>query len=205
MTEQQEVTVKEYDYDEEFRHLGYTASIVGKSSSALRDLSSIAQRAKHVFFHKHSLRDSGASIVKSCIVPKIVYPCAFAKATHHEIANIEAKYGDIVRRSVGVALGFPWEVLCGSPEYDGIGMTRLSTEVTKARLRQFQSLICSKINEERLLAFSMLWLAQRWCGSSTPVTMISSTELNLFQPLDATAPQAAHMLHERAARRPHAG
>ena len=59
---QQEVAVKEYDYDEEFRHLGYTASIIGKSSTALRELSNIAQRAKHVFFRKHSLRDTGVRI-----------------------------------------------------------------------------------------------------------------------------------------------
>ena len=39
-------------------------------------------------------------------------------------------------------------------------------------------------------------LAQRWCGSSTPVNILSADELHLLKPLDATAPQAVHMFHE---------
>ena len=42
---------------------------------------------------------------------------------------------------MGVAQGFPWEVLSGSPEFDGLSALRLTTEVTKARLRQFQSMM----------------------------------------------------------------
>ena len=34
-------------------------------------------------------------------------------------------------------------VLSGSLEYDGLGALQLATEVTKARLRQFQSMITS--------------------------------------------------------------
>ena len=43
---------------------------------------------------------------------------------------------------------------------------------------------------------AMVSLAQRWCGSSTPVNMLSTDELHLLEPLDAAPPQAAHMFHE---------
>ena len=43
---------------------------------------------------------------------------------------------------------------------------------------------------------AMVSLEQRWCGSSTPVNMLSTDELHLLEPLDATAPLAAHMFHE---------
>jgi hypothetical protein len=52
---------------------------------------------------------------------------------------------------MGGAQGFPWEVLSGSPEFDGLGAVRLTTEVTKARLRQFQSLISSTYESETSL------------------------------------------------------
>ena len=58
----------------------------------------------------------------------------------------------MIRRSIGVAQGFPWEVLSGSPEFDGLGALRLITEVTKARLGQFQSMISSTYDYETSLA-----------------------------------------------------
>ena len=73
-------THKEYDYDEEFRHLGYSASIIGSSAAAETELAKIAKRATTVFMCKPGLRDCGANIVASVIVPKVVYPLAFAKA-----------------------------------------------------------------------------------------------------------------------------
>jgi len=86
---------------------------------------------------KPGLRDCGANIVASVIVPKVVYPLAFAKARKQAVEVTESGYGSMLRRSMGVAQGFPWEVLSGSPEFDGLGALRLATEVTKARLRQF--------------------------------------------------------------------
>ena len=94
------------------------------------------------------------------------------------------------------AKGFPWNVLSGSLEYDGLGGLQLATEVTKARLRQFQSMITSSAAADCSVAMAMVSLAQRWCGSSKPVNMLSTDELHLLEPLDATAPQAAHMFHE---------
>ena len=43
---------------------------------------------------------------------------------------------------------------------------------------------------------AMASLAQRWCGSSTPVNMLGTDELHLLEPLDATAPLVAQMFHE---------
>ena len=42
----------------------------------------------------------------------------------------------------------------------------------------------------------MVRLSQRWCGASTPVNMLHADDLELFYPLDSSAPQAAHMLNE---------
>ena len=110
------------------------ASVVGTQ------LAKIAKRATTAFMCKPGLRDCGANIVASVIVPKVVYPLAFAKARKKAVETIESGYGSMFRRSIGVTQGFPWEVLSGSPEFDGLGALRLTTEVTKARLRQFQSL-----------------------------------------------------------------
>ena len=52
------------------------------------------------------------------------------------VEETERGYGDIIRQSLGVARGLPWNVLAGSLEYDGLGAFQLATEVTKARLRQ---------------------------------------------------------------------
>ena len=57
-------------------------------------------------------------------------------------------------------------------------------------------MITSSAAADCSVAMAMVSLAQRWCGSSTPVNMLSTDELHLLGPLDATAPQAAHMFHE---------
>ena len=100
---------------------------------------------------KSGLRDCGAKIVASVIGPKVVCPLAFAKARKNAVETIESGYGRMLRRSIGVAQGFPWEVLSGSLEFDGLGVLRLTTEVTKARLRQFQSLISSTLTRKPAL------------------------------------------------------
>ena len=46
------------------------------------------------------------------------------------------------------------------------------------------------------MAVSRFYVAQRWCGASIPVNMLRAGDLRPLQPLDTTAPQAAHMLHE---------
>ena len=126
------------------------------------ELAKIAKRATTVFMCKPGLSDCGANIVASVIVPTVVYPLAFAKARKKAVETIESGYGNVLRRSMGVAQGFPWEVLSGSPEFDGLGALRLTTEVTKARLRQFQSLISSTYDSETSLAMGML---QIWHNS----------------------------------------
>ena len=87
-------------------------------------------------------------------------------------------------------------MLSGSLEYDGLGFLQLATEVTEARLCQFQSMITSSAAADCSVAMAMVGLAQRWCGSSTPVSMLSTDELHLLEPLDAAPPQAAHVFHE---------
>ena len=131
----------------------------------------------------------------SVIVPKVVCPLAFArpfaKARKKAVEAIEPGYGSMLGRSMRVAQGFPWEVLSGSPEFDGLGALRLATEVTKARLCQFQSMISSTYyDSETSLAMGMLRVAQRWGGGlSHPVNMMDTKHLRLLQPVDSTAPQ----------------
>ena len=79
VVERKSTVVQEYDYDEEFRHLGYSASTIGSSPAAETELAKIAKRATTVFMCKPGLRDCGANIVASVIGPKVVYPLAFAK------------------------------------------------------------------------------------------------------------------------------
>ena len=102
----------------------------------------------------------------------------------------------MVRRSIGVAKGFPWNVLSGAPKYDGLVVPPLATEVTKARLRQYQSMISSGINSEHLVANGMMHLAQRWCGTRQPVNMLNTDDIDYLLPVDDSAPQAVHLVYE---------
>ena len=102
----------------------------------------------------------------------------------------------MLRHSMSVAQGSTWGVLAGAAEYDGLGANRLTTKVTKTRLRLFQSLTVSRFASENELSLAMVCLAQRWCGASTPVNMLHSKDLRLLLPLNDEAPQAAHMFHE---------
>ena len=135
IAERKPMVVEEYDFGEEFRHLGYTASVISSSAAAETELERIAKRATTVFMCKPGLRDCGFNIVASVIGPKVVHPPAFAKTLKTNVETIESGYGNMLRRSIGVAQGFPREVLSGSPEFDGLGALRLTTEVMKARLR----------------------------------------------------------------------
>ena len=75
------------------------------------------------------------------------------------------------------------------------GYSRLTTEVTKGRLRLFQSMAVSKFATENDLGRAMAHLAQRWAGSSTPVNMMHVDDLRLLLPLDGSAPQSAPMFY----------
>ena len=82
------------------------------------------------------------------------------------------------------------------PEFDGLGALRLTTEVTKARLHQLQSMISSAYDSETSLAMGMLRMAQRWCGLSHLVNMMNTSQLRLLRPVDSIAPQAVRLIAE---------
>ena len=170
--------------------------MIGSSAAAETDPAKIFKRAITMFMCKPGLRDCGANILASVIGPKVVHPLTFAKAQKKAVETIEPGYGNMLRRSIGVAQGFPWEVLSGSPEFDGLGALRLTTEVTKTRLRQFQPMISSAYDSDTSLAMGMLRMAQRWCGLSQPVNMMNTSQLRLLQPVDSTAPQAVQLIAE---------
>ena len=135
--------VKQLDHDEEFRHLGYTASLRGTSIKAMDALRTIARRMTFVFQSRPSLRDCGASIVQSVLLLKLVCMLAYAKATAAQLLEIEQSYSLVLRHSLSCDASFPWDVLTGAEEQDGLGAVRLATEVTKARLRHCQAIATS--------------------------------------------------------------
>ena len=53
------VRVVEYDHDDEFHHLGYTASLTGRSRTAEKSLTALTRRAARVFATKPKRRDCG--------------------------------------------------------------------------------------------------------------------------------------------------
>ena len=102
----------------------------------------------------------------------------------------------MIKRSLGVASSFPNDAFHAAIEHDGHGVPRLLDEVTKTRLRHFQSMISSRNSAERQLAKASLHIAQRWFGHSEPVTAPAARLTHLFESVDARAPQVAHMMHE---------
>ena len=97
------VRVVEYDHDDEFRHLGYTASLTACSRTEETALTKLTRRAAKNFAAKPNLRDCDVSIVASVLVPKTVYHFTFGKATVAAVEETERGYGDIIRQPLGVA------------------------------------------------------------------------------------------------------
>ena len=101
IAEQQPLVIQEYDYDdEEFRHLGYTAPLVGSSKKPMGKLTEIARRATSAFLHKPNLRFCGASIATSVLQPKFVYQIAFAKEPASVVCVTESAHGAMLRHSI---------------------------------------------------------------------------------------------------------
>ena len=186
--------VRQLDYDEEFRHLGYTASLWGTSNKAMDVLRAVARRMTSVFQSRPSLRDCGASIAQSALLPKLVYMLAYAKATAAQLLEIEQSYSLMLRHSLSCDASFPWDVLTGAEEQDGLGAVRLATEVTKARLRHCQAIATSPTAGENVMVLALVRSTQRWAGSRQPANVLSQDQVSLFEPLDSTAPAGAHLL-----------
>ena len=149
-----------------------------------------------MFQRKPSLRHGGASIMTSVLRPKLVYALTFSKSPASVVDDPEGAWRVVLRNSLSMAKGFPWDVLAGAPEYEGLGYSRLTTEVTEGRLRLFQNMAVSRFATENDLGRAMTHLAQRWVGSSTPVNMMHVDDLRLLLPLDGSTPQSAHILYE---------
>ena len=123
----------------------------------------LTRRTARIFATKPNLRDCCVSIVPSVLVLKTVCHFAFGKATVAAVEETERGYGCIIRESLGVARGVPWNVLAGSLGYNGLRPLQLAAGVTKARLRQFQLMITSSASADCSVAMAMVSLAQRWC------------------------------------------
>ena len=174
--EQEAKVIKEYDHDEEFKHLGYSASLLGGSTAATAGMLRTMRRAANAFQRKPSLCHCGASIMTSVLRPELVYALTFSKSLASVVNDLEGAFGVVLRNSLSVANGFPWDVLAGAPEYEGLGYSRFATESDLGR--------------------AMTHLSQRWAGSSTPVNMIHVDDPRLLLPLDSSAPQPAYLFYE---------
>ena len=117
--------MQQLDYDKEFRYLGYTASLWGMSDVAMNALRAVARRMNFVFQSRPSLRDCGASAVQSALLPKLVYMLAYAKATAAQLLEIEQSHSLMLRHSLSCDASFPWDILTGATEQDGLGAVRL--------------------------------------------------------------------------------
>ena len=188
--------VRQLDCDEEFRHLGYTALLWGTSNKAMDALRAVARRMTLVFQSRPSLRDCGASIAQSALLPKLVRMLAYAKATAAQLLEIEQSYSLMLRHSLSCDASFPWDVLTGAEEQSGLGAVRLATEVTKARLRHCQAIATSPAAGENVMVLALVRSAQRWAGPRQPANVLSQDQVQLFEPLDSTAPAGAHLLGE---------
>ena len=147
--------MQELGYDEEFRDLGYTASLWGTSEIAMSALRAVARRMALVFLSRPSLRDCGASIVQSVLLPELVYMLAHAKATAAQWLEIEQSYSLMLRHSLSCDRSFPWDFPTGATEQDGLGAVRLSTEVTKARLKHCQAIATSLTAGENVMVLAL--------------------------------------------------
>ena len=121
---------------------------------------------------------------------------AYAKATAAQLLEIEQSYSPMLRHSLPCDASFPWDVLTGAEEQDGLGAVRLATEVTKARLRHCQAIATSPTAGENVMVLAPVRSAQRWAGLRQPVNVLSQDQVPLFEPLNSTAPAGAHLLGE---------
>ena len=169
--------VKQLDYDVEFRHLGYTALLWGTSNVAMDALRAVARRMTFVLQSRPPHRDCGASIVQSALLPKLVYMLAYAKATAAQLLEIEQSYSLMLRHSLSCDASFPWDVLTGVTEQDGLGAVRLATELTKARLRHCQAMATSPTAGENVMVLALARSAQRWAGSRQPANVLSQDQV----------------------------
>ena len=196
LTASKPIRIIEYDCDQELRHHGYSASILGSSKKAESALREMAVRAAEIHASKPALRLCGVDVAQAVVTAKAVYPAGFGKATNESIGHIERAYRPMIKRSLGVASSFPNNVLHAATEHDGIGVPRLLGEITKMRLRHFQSTMASQNRSERQLAKAFLHSAQRWFGHSELATAPAVRLTHLLEPVVAQAPQAAHMMYE---------
>ena len=118
---------------------------------------------------------------------------AYAKATAAQLLEIEQSYSLMLRHSLSCDASFPWDVLTGAEEQDGLGAVRLATEVTKARLRHCQAIATSPTAGENVMVLALVRSAQRWAGSRQPANVLSQNQVSLFEPLDSSAPASAHL------------
>ena len=134
------------------------------------------------------------SFEQSALLPKLVYMLAYAKATAAQLLEIEQSYSLMLRHSLSCDASFPWDVLTGAEEQDGLGAVRLATEVTKARLRHCQAIATSPTAVENVMVLALVRSTQRWAGSRQPANVLSQDQVSLFEPLDSTSPAGAHLL-----------
>ena len=145
----------------EFKQLGYSASFLGGSTAATAGMLRTVRRVANVFQRKPSLRYCGASIMTSVLRPKLVYALTFSKSPASVVNDLDGAFGVVLRNSLFVAKGFPWDVLASAPEYGGLDYSRLTTEVTKGRLRLFQNMAVSRFATENDLGRAMTLTLQR--------------------------------------------
>ena len=193
-----DTVIPEADYDYEFRHLGYTASLSGCERRKVAEMKDETRRVMDTIRTKRSLRKWTRQIIDAVIHPKLGYQLAFSTASVRCIDSIEAALGTELRHGMRLSATAPWGVVAGAPERAGMGYKRLHTAVMQARLQILMQMHEYGTAKERSVIRADLWHAQIWVGSSTPVTELSAQQAAMVDSGSEQAPWTALVLLQLA-------
>ena len=191
-------TVKEYDYDEEFRHLGYTASLTGCDGEKLAEMKRETERVMQTVAAKRSLKRWTREVIETVLQPKLAYQLAFSNATSSEIGKIEAKMTAQLFNALGLARTTAWGIVAGDPAQGGIGFTRLQTITLMQRMQHMLQLHLYGTRREQVMMQADLWAAQLWAGTSTPAAELTREQALRLRHGRSEAPWTAVVLLQMA-------
>ena len=189
--------VPESEYDYEFRHLGYTASLAGTERKRMAELRQEAKAMAAGIQAKPWLKRWARSIIEMVVIPKLVYPLAFSRARIEDIRKIERGYSTALRHSMQVAATTSWAVIAGDEKRGGMGAQRLEDVVMCTRAQHLAQMTRFGTDSERAVMRAALWQAWVYFGERTPPTELSRKQAGDLK-IDGAAPWAAVALHQLA-------
>ena len=185
ISEREPAQMKELDYDEEFRHLGYTASPWGTSDVdvAMPALHAVARRMTLVF---HSKPPCSAAEAEACLHADVHEGDGGAAAGDRTGVQPHAPPLAVVRPAVPVGR---------SHRHDGAGRSWSRAGVHRGDQGAAATLPSDGNKPHCRRELTVLALArsgQRWAGARRPVNVLSQDQVHLFEPLGSSAAKLYH-------------